>query len=446
MILSSAVLSLAIITPVNAANDLEARVSKLEKQLGQVLNELIIVRKERDALREQQNALLEEVAEMQESGYSGEAIKSSPIPSALGIGAYGEHHFNFRQGSDAASNSADQSDIHRFVVFLGYEFNDWISFQSETEIEHGFVADGDGEVSLEQFFFDFNLTDHINARVGRVLHPAGIINRHHEPTTFYGVERPSFSTNVLPSTWSIDGIGLWGSVNDWLSYEGYVHAGLDGEEFKESSGIRSGRMKERPGLQDPGFSGRLDIRPLIAAGYESSADWRVGVSYSHIGAANGNKGTDQGKADADVSIIAFDTDFAWGNWDFRGELAQVNVNNARGLNTRNITENGTSKDVSDEIFGWYIEGAYHILPQSWKTGKFKDSDLVPFVRYGESNTQEGNVPGGGAPDKTDNIDELTVGVSFYPVHNLVLKADYILRDTEGGNTANAMNFGIGYAF
>ena len=67
-------------------------------------------------------------------------------------------------------------------------------------------------------------------------------------------------------------------------------------------------------------------------------------------------------------------------------MAQVNVNNAGGLNTRNITENGVSKDVSDEIFGWYLEGAYHILPETWKTGKFKDSDLVPFVRYGETNT------------------------------------------------------------
>jgi len=37
----------------------------------------------------------------------------------------------------------DEIDLHRFVLFFGHRFNDWISFKSEFELEHA-LAKGDG--------------------------------------------------------------------------------------------------------------------------------------------------------------------------------------------------------------------------------------------------------------------------------------------------------------
>ena len=43
---------------------------------------------------------------------------------------------------------------------LGYDFNDWIKFHSETEVEHAFVSNEskDGELSVEQAYVDFLLS------------------------------------------------------------------------------------------------------------------------------------------------------------------------------------------------------------------------------------------------------------------------------------------------
>jgi len=181
------------------------------------------------------------------------------------------------------------------------------------------------------------------------------------------------------------------------------------------------------------------VKPLLAFGSESETDWRVGASYSHVGAKNANQGRDIGEVDSSVSIYAFDSEMQWNRFDFRGEYAFLNISNARGLNQ------AFGNDVSENIFGWYLEGAYHLLPDGFGKGKFLESDLVTFLRYGVSHTQE-NVPGGGAPDKSDNLDEFTVGLAFYPMHKLVLKADYTFVDSETGTQADKIGLGIGYEF
>ena len=83
--------------------------------------------------------------------------------SRFTFGGYGDFHANFAEGS-----GKDLFDIHRLVWYIGYEFADWIRFDSETEIEHAFVQGGNGELSMEQAYFDFLLSDFYNIRVGRV--------------------------------------------------------------------------------------------------------------------------------------------------------------------------------------------------------------------------------------------------------------------------------------
>ena len=50
--------------------------------------------------------------------------------------------------------------------------------------------------------------------LGRSLAPLGIVGPRHEPPLFFGVERPNVEKYILPSTWSVDGVGL-----NWRSYQ-----------------------------------------------------------------------------------------------------------------------------------------------------------------------------------------------------------------------------------
>jgi len=151
---------------------------------------------------------------------------ADPVLEKLHFGGYGEVHANFAEG-----DGADLIDLHRLVMYLGYDFADWIQFKSEIELEHGYVTDGaDGEVAVEQAHFDFLFSESFNIR--------GIINKWHEPTLFNSVERPSFAKYIIPTTWSSDGVGIFGSLSDSLTYEVYAVGGLDGSRNDQACMIR----------------------------------------------------------------------------------------------------------------------------------------------------------------------------------------------------------------
>ncbi len=346
------------------------------------------------------------------------------------LGGYGEAHYNDPEGGEGT-----QFDLHRIVLYLGYEFSDWIVLHSETEIEHAYVSDGNGELAIEQFFVDFLLNDNVNIRAGRVLAPLGIINPRHEPPTFYGVERPSFSKYIIPTTWSLDGVGVLGNITHFVKYEAYISSSLDGSKFDAVNGIRKGRMKERPGLSEPAVSGRLDFYPL--AGRESGGghDLRIGFSGFYGGLDNGNKGEGPG-IDAELLMFSSDFEYSLCCLDFRGVFAYGEIEGAEEI----------GNNVATDIMGYYVEGAWHFWPNRWKKGRLEHSDGVVFIRYDNFDTQY-RVPEEVTPDERGDREEITVGISFYPVHNLVLKADYQFRDDATEEDApDQFNLGIGWQF
>jgi len=394
-------------------------------------NELAATRQEVKELKQTVGDLAAEVERLKES----DPEKSPPkgLDSALGrlhFGGYGEMHANFIQGSES-----DQADLHRLVLYLGYDFTDWIKFHSETEIEHAYVNDGDGEVSLEQAYVDFLLTGRFNIRAGRILTPIGIINKKHEPPTFNGVERPAFATNIIPTTWSSDGVGIFGSLSESLTYEAYVVGGLDGSMFTATSGIRNGRIKERPSLNELAITGRLDYYPCPAIQNDSDQSLRLGASGYFGGLDNGDQGSNPG-IDGEIGITSADFEYSVCKWDFRGAIAHINIDGAGQIGS----------NVAEEIFGWYLEGAYHWLPEQWKTGKLAKADATVFVRHDNYDTQY-EMPSGvsknGAGDRTD----WTFGTNFYLTPSFVVKADYqVLNDKSWGNPGDRFNLGVGWAF
>ncbi len=281
------------------------------------------------------------------------------------FGGYGEIHGNFEE------NGPGQMDIHRLVMYAGYDFADWIKLSSEVELEHAYVSDGaGGEISIEQLYVDFLFADSMNARVGRILAPLGIINQNHEPTLFLGVERPGVDKYIIPTTWSLDGAGLFGSPLSWLSYQAYGVAGLQGSGFDGSNGVRKGRNKERQGLNDPAVTGRLDIFPI------ESHDLRIGLSGYYGGTDNANKGGGgTPSVENTFAMYSADVEYDLSRFRFRGVVAQGFNSDAAALNA------AYSKAAGEEIFGWYLEGGVSVMPELWKKGKLEEADLIPFVRY-----------------------------------------------------------------
>ncbi len=348
---------------------------------------------------------------------------SSTNGDHFSFGGYGEYHANLPKGGDKFA------DPHRFVFYMGYEFADGIFLHSETELEHGFVAEDNGEISLEQLYLDIETSPTGGLQIGRMLAPLGIVNSRHEPTVMNGVERPNFSKYILPSTWSLDGFGYRSQLSDDLSASLYVTGGMDGSGFSAKDGIRGGRMNERPGIDNPAVSGRLDWRPQGLEGL------RVGGSFFSGSANNSNQGGDIG-VDAHVDIISLDFEFSKGDFDLRYVFAEDSITGAGALNDM------FGKHVGEKMAGYYIEGAYHLLPDAWRSDRLQDSDLVAFIRYEDFDTQD--ELGSATLDLGSAREETTMGLGYWLTPDLVIKADYQLLDDDTGTRNNQLNFGIGW--
>ncbi len=424
--LAALTMALTLAAAPAVAGEYDDRLSTLETTVEKLVDALDEKNKD---LAEMEERMTAASSTGDSTGDSGASTLSNAF-SKFSFGGYGEVHANIVEGDDANGDSNDQFDIHRFVAYIGYDFADWIKFTSEIEIEHAMVSSGDsGELELEQAYLDFLLADYANIRVGRTLVPVGRLNQVHEPTTFNGVERPNFYKYVIPTTWWSDGAGLFGSVGD-VSYQLAFLGGLDGSEIS-SSGIRGSRLKERPSLNDPAYVIRLDYTPFA----ERDLQMRVGASHYYSGLNNGNKGDDPDLV-ADLSICEADFDFSYKNLDLAGAVALEKINNAENL----------AAGVAEEIFGYYLEAAYHVFPDSWRTGKLSKADAALFVRYDEYDTQY-DMPTGVLADPSKDRHDWTMGITFHPTPNVVVKADYqVLKSEADTDPDNTINFGIGWQF
>lgn len=349
----------------------------------------------------------------------------------LHLGGYGEIHANMVEGP-----GNDKVDLHRIVLSGQYDFTRWLTFVTEVEVEHAFVApDGDGEVSIEQAFVEYEACEWLRVRAGRILVPLGIVNRRHEPTSFNGVERPAFARYIIPSTWFAEGIGIRGWVTPSVTYEAYAMTSLNGSEFNAIDGIREGRIEGTSSLNQPAFSGRVDYFPFAVAASPGQQVLRFGASSFLGGLNNGNEGINPG-IDGDISIFSTDFEYRVSCVELRGEFAFENIAGAQQIG------NGTAS----ESLGWYLEAAVHVLPPDWRCGRLQKADALIFVRYDDVNTQY-RMPAGVPRDNAGVRNEWSAGVGFLPVPNFVIKADFqIPHDATGSHLPQLFNVGIGWQF
>lgn len=217
---------------------------------------------------------------------------------------------------------------------------------------------------------------------------------------------------------------------------GQTSLSADGDKFT-SSGIRGGRIKSKQSLNDVAFTGRLDWRPWEGALADKDQSLRLGVSGYYGGLDNTDGGGGNGKS-GEIAMTSADFEYSISKFDFRGVIAQTNIDGASNLNS--------SSNVAEEMFGWYLEGGYHFMPDEWKVGKLEKSDATVFVRYEEYDTQH-KMPAGVAKDQTKDIDELTFGINFFLTPDFVVKADYQFRDDASGNGKDDLfNLGLGWTF
>lgn len=356
-------------------------------------------------------------------------LRSQEATERTTIGGYGEVHY----ANSTAPGEPGRVNLARFVLFVGHSFTDRITLRSEVEVEDAKVAGGEsgGEVALEQAYLDYRLGERFTLRTGLFLLPIGIINELHEPPSFNGVDRPTYSEVIIPTTWREIGAGAVGVIPGiaGLSYRAFVVNGLLASGFNAASGIREGRQEGRDAsFANPALTGRLEYaRPGLS----------LGASVYYGGSANGDSTLATGAFAAPITLLSADARFATGPLALRAEAATIGVSDAGQINAV------YGQGVGRRIAGWYAEGAYELLHL---VAPSSPQRLHGFLRYERYDTQAG-IASGTTRDPALARRVATVGLTYKPAWNVAFKADYQLRRNRAGlGQDEVLALGVGYQF
>jgi hypothetical protein len=353
------------------------------------------------------------------------------------MAAYGEVHYNQPIALNTQNNGS--LDVHRQVLLFGYKFNSKTSFITEIEIEHI------KEVYLEQAFLNHQIKPAINLQAGLLLIPMGIVNEYHEPTTFNGVERPVIDNVLVPSTWREIGAGFAGNMPSvGLRYQLYAVNGplgySDEGNLNGSKPIRGARQKgAQVTMSHPDFSGKLTyygIKGLDVglAAYIGSTESSL---LNNLHNDSLNQVTIADSSSVGVQMTGIDFRYQLKNFQTRGQLILLNLNNTQQYNAF------TDTDLGSTAMGYYLETSYNIAGLLKR--KKKQAPITPFVRYSNINTHF-NVEDGQEVNPKYNRTILTYGLSYFLAQSFVLKADFQQTVDGSDNKVSTFNAGIGYWF
>jgi len=364
-------------------------------------------------------------------GFGPAASKIYQVDRGLSIGGYGE--FTYENLVNNQHGEKDRFDLERFVLYTGYKFTDRILLNSEIEFEHATTEDtpssDDGSVSVEFANLDFFLWQPLNVRAGLLLVPMGFLNEMHEPPFYYGVFRPEVEREkIIPSTWAEGGFGFFGTLAPGLDYRAYLLTSLNAKGFAPD-GLGEARQKGKNAFADD-FSGtaRLDYSPFPGA--------TIGASF-WAGDSGQNQTFDGEKPDVFTLIWEAHAQLNYRGFHFRTLGAFDNISDAAAV-SRDLGET-----IASHSFGYYAEVAYNVLPWIFPNS---DQSLEPFFRYEIYDTQDG-IPKGFARVPGQNVQLYTIGASYKPVPQVVLKMEY--RDFDAGAKApiaDEFNLGAGFIF
>lgn len=427
------------------------------------------LKSEVDALRAEVAALKAEVEQMR--GITAQAAKPAPVVAGVpaaqapapianapnpgvaasssdrGVGegttlwGYGQLDYN-----RPTSRPADaQFDLTRAVIGFNHAFDESTRIYGELEWEHAIASSEDaGESEVEQLYIEHALAPTYGVRAGLMLVPMGLLNEHHEPTQFYGVERNFVEQAIIPSTWREGGVAMYGnSDSGWQWDIGLVTSPNLGKWDPTSDEGRASPL------------GSIHQELQLAKAHDASIWGRVnwlGVPGLNIGASvfAGKIGQDTSKQfDGDVNfpadnarLVLGETHVRWqsGPWDLSALYTRGSISDTQDLNLSFI---GQPTPVPKSFWGGYAQGA-------WRALEWNRSSLVPFLRYEAFNTGAAyaSQPQGLGTAALPTQRVWTAGVNYYLNPNVVFKIDYqdFRYDDVLLNYGNRFDLGIGYQF
>jgi Phosphate-selective porin O and P len=454
-----------------------------QQQIDTLQQQLQAVQAQLKELAEQNHALLQKLQqdEQRQSGAEKQAAAPPTQPSPTGtltppaaappagsgaspngtsafsnvrLWGYGELYYT----RPSREPSKAQADLARAVFGIGYSFDAKTEFNSEFEVEHAVSSASDvGEFEVEQFYVDRQLSDAVTVRAGLFLMPFGLLNEHHEPTNFYGVQRNFVETLIIPSTWREGGFNLHGDTPIGISWNAGLTTGFDlskwdyAPEFPQYTTAlnleNSGSAPLQSTHQELALANAHDLSQYIAFGYYGVPGLTLGAAISTGKAVNvpATLGSER--------VTLWETHARWtpAKFDLSALYAHGSISNLAAANAANP---GSPNPIPSDFYGYYAQAAYGL----WEQGDYRLAPFARWERYNMGSRYAGTsgpvipiglvplsaTPGGYGywPQNHDRV--WTLGANFYTTPHVVLKADY--QWFQLNSDFNRFDLGVGLNF
>ena len=371
-------------------------------------------------------------AQATDSTLAQDGIYARPFIGAVSmasIGGYVEGNTNYFVEDGVGEGFS--MELRRFNIFLFSQISQRVRFLSELEFEHGTE-----EIALETALVDLQVRPELAIRAGIILPPLGYFNQNHDSPRWDFVERPLVSTDIIPSTLSEVGGGVYGRVGLGgliLSYDAYLTNGLTdavvGNELGRTD-IASGKSEEilaEDNNGSPAVSGRVALR--------GSSLGELGLSY-YGGYYNAFRveGTDVDERRW-LGIAALDFGGSVGPADVRGEFAYASVDVPPGM----------AELFGDAQWGGHVDVTLPV----WRPRLpgYQDAVIAASLRLEKVDYNVGTFTSTGDAIG-DEVTAVVAGISFRPSAGTVFRANYRyhwIRDFVGNPTNRMAGFQLGFA-
>jgi hypothetical protein len=348
----------------------------------------------------------------------------------IAVGGYLEANWQ-RLSTDGVSEG-HQFQARRLTIFMSSAISKRVKFLTEIEFE-----DGGKEIAIEFASVDVEFHPLVNFRGGIIMNPIGAFNQNHDGPKWEFTDRPISATQMLPSTFSNAGAGLFGKKysNNWMiGYEAYLSGSFDNsiientenKTFLPAAKDNADRFEEiNSGL--PLFTGKIAIR--------NSKIGELGLSY--MGGVY-NKYQDDGviidtKRRVDVFALDFNTTLPKIKTFITSELAWIKVD----------VPSTYGQQFGNKQFGGFIDIVQPLLTKNilgWKNAVLNIACRLEYVDWnvGTFNETGGNIG--------EDIWSVMPAISFRPTSQTVFRLNYRFqkqRDILGNPPANTAGFNIG---
>lgn len=359
-------------------------------------------------------------------GLSPSASKVYFIPQGLSIGGYGEivytHQAAENQDGDPVDNDPTVEAL-RYVIYLGYKFNDKWILNSEIELEHV------SEIFNEFMYLDYLHDPTLNFRFGLMLLPVGFVNEQHEPVLFPSVNRPASESLVIPSTWREIGVGTFGSVGN-IDYKAYIVNGGNADDISPNN-FRGARKKG-------GADDAADNQSAQTGAAVVRVDYNVDTQTSFGGSIYKGQASSVNTENLETTLYDLHAQYQYKGLRLRVLYTELNYDNVDDWNDVNVQAG--QNNLQSKLQAGYVEALYNV----WQ-GK-KVAALEPFVRYERVNLNADYNEDDYTYDGGNDFHSYRVGLAYKPTVRITFKADYAFIENKDDDAVNEFNLGMGFNF